>query len=94
MDFTMLTEHFVLVVTVACLIIGYIIKHASFLKWIPNNDIPVILACLGAILNTIVGGLSVESIVYGALTGLASTGMHQAFTRFIENKNVENTEGE
>ena len=86
MDFAALTEYFVLVVVVACLVVGYIIKHSSLLKWIPNNDIPVVLALFGAILNAFVSGLSVESIVYGALMGLASTGMHQAFTRFIENQ--------
>lgn len=85
MDFvTILTDHFVLVVMVACLVVGYIIKHATFLKWVPNDDIPVVLAILGAIVNTIVGGLSIESIVYGALMGLASTGLHQAFKQFIE----------
>ena len=89
MDFTILTEHFVLVVTVACLVLGYIIKHSSIFKWIPNNDIPAILALLGAVLNVLASGMSLESIVYGALMGLASTGMHQAFTRFIEN----NSEG-
>lgn len=85
MDFTMLTEHFVLVVMVACLVIGYIVKHATFLKWIPNNDIPVILAVFGAVLNLLVSGLSIESAVYGALMGLASTGLHQAFKKWIEN---------
>jgi hypothetical protein len=85
MDFTVLTEHFVVVVVVACLVVGYIIKHASFLKWIPNSDIPVILAVFGGILNVFVSGFMIESMVYGALMGLASTGMHQAFTRFIEN---------
>jgi hypothetical protein len=90
MDFTILTEHFVLVVVVACLIIGYAVKHASFLKWIPNDDIPVVLAVVGAVLNAIVSGISVESIVYGALMGLASTGMHQAFKKWIDNtKTVE-----
>ena len=85
MDFvTMFTDHFVLVVMVACLVVGYIIKHAPFLKWIPDDDIPVVLAILGAIVNTIIGGLSIESIVYGALMGLASTGLHQAFKQFIE----------
>lgn len=85
MDFNILTEYFVLVVMLACLIVGYIIKHATFLKWIKNDNIPVILAVVGAILNPIVGELSVESVVFGALMGLASTGCHQAFTRFIEN---------
>lgn len=85
MDFTILTEYFVLVVLVACLVVGYIIKHATFLKCIPNDDIPPILAVLGAVLNLFVSGLSIESAVYGALIGLASTGLHQAFKKFVEN---------
>lgn len=87
MDFTSLTEHFVLVVLVACLVAGYIIKHATFLKRIPNDDIPVMLAVFGAALNALVCGVSVNSIVYGAVTGLASTGLHQSFSRFVEGKN-------
>ena len=83
MDFTVLTEYFVLVVMVACLVVGYIIKTAF--DFIPNKYIPTILAILGAIINAIVSGLSVETIVYGALMGLASTGLHQAFKQFIEN---------
>ena len=59
MDFTILTDHFVLVVMIACLVVGYIIKHATFLKKIPNDDIPVILAVVGAILNLIVSGMSI-----------------------------------
>lgn len=85
MDFTMLTEYFVLVVLVACLVVGYIIKHATFLKWIQNDDIPPILAVFGAVLNLFVSGLSIDSAVYGALMGLASTGLHQAFKKFVEN---------
>ena len=87
MDFTILSDYFVLVVIVACLVVGYIIK-TSF-DFIPNKYIPTILAVLGAILNPIVGGLSVETVVYGALMGLASTGLHQAFTKFIENRSEE-----
>lgn len=84
MDFTILTEHFVFVVLVACLVIGYIIKHTTIFKWIPNDDIPVILAVVGAILNLIASGPSIESVVYGAVTGLASTGFHQSFKSFVE----------
>ena len=85
MDFTILTEHFVLVVLVACLVVGYVIKHATFFKWIPNDDIPVILAVFGAVLNVAVSGLAIESVVYGAVMGLASTGFHQSFKTFVEN---------
>lgn len=87
MDFSkVLTEHFVLVVMVACLVMGYIIKHATFLKRIPNSDIPGILAVFGAILNLAVTGMTIDSAVYGALMGLASTGLHQAFKVFVEGK--------
>lgn len=82
MDFTQLTQYFVLVVVVACLVVGYIIK-TSFDK-VPNKYIPTILAIVGAVLNAVVSGISVESVVYGSLMGLASTGLHQAFTRFVE----------
>jgi predicted ABC-type exoprotein transport system permease subunit len=88
-DFSILTEHFVLVVLVACLVAGYIIKHASFLQWIPNEDIPGILAVVGAITNVIVSGSSVDSIIYGALMGLASTGLHQAFKKWLDNVNTK-----
>ncbi len=83
MNFTSLTEYFVVVVVVACLVVGYIIK-TSF-DFIPNKYIPTILAVIGAVLNAVVSGISVESVVYGALMGLASTGLHQTFKQFIEN---------
>lgn len=82
MELTDLTQYFVLVVMVACLVLGYVIKK-SF-DFIPNKYIPAILALVGAVLNPVVSGLSVETVVYGALTGLASTGLHQAFSKFIE----------
>lgn len=89
MDFSTLTTYFVVVVVVACLVVGYIIKHATFFKWVKNDDIPVILAAVGAILNAFVSGLSVESIVYGAVMGLASTGMHQSFKKFVEGTDTD-----
>lgn len=87
MDFTILKDGFVVVVLLACLVVGYLIK-TSF-NFIPNKYIPTILAVLGAVLNAVVSGVSVEAIVYGALMGLASTGLHQAFKQFIENTKEE-----
>lgn len=81
MDFNELANYFVLVVVVACLIVGYLIK-TSF-DFIPNKYIPTILAVLGAVLNPFVSGLSIETVVYGALMGLASTGMYEAFKNYI-----------
>lgn len=82
MDFTVLTENFVPVVVLGCLVVGYIIKH-SF-DFIPNKYIPTILGVLGAVLNSAVNGVTIDTVVYGAVMGLASTGLHQAFTRFVE----------
>ena len=93
MDFTaLLTNNFLVVVVLACLVVGYIIKHASFCKRINNDDIPVILAALGLVLNLAVSGPSIESAVYGAFMGLASTGMHQGFRRFIEGDTLKGTD--
>ncbi len=87
LDFTQVTNYFVLVVLVACLVVGYILK-TSFTSF-PNKYIPTVLALIGMILNLAVSGISIESAVYGAVMGLASTGLHQAFTRFIEGKNED-----
>lgn len=59
-------------------------NYATFLKKIPNDDIPVILAIVGFIMNLFVSGFSLEAGVWGSLMGLASTGMHQAISRFID----------
>ena len=92
MDFAaLLNEYFVVTVVLACLIVGYAIKHLSFLKWIPNDDIPIILAVIGAILNAIVSGPSIDTVVFGAFMGLSSTGLHQTFKKFIENTTEEVT---
>ena len=89
MDFTFLNEYFVAVVMVACLVVGYIIKHATFFKWLSNDNIPVVLAAFGAVLNGLVSGFSVESIVYGAVMGLASTGLHQSFKRWVDGEDKD-----
>ena len=83
MDFAFLNEYFVAVVMVACLVVGYIIKHATFFKWLSNDNIPVVLAVFGAVLNGLVSGFSVESIVYGAVMGLPSTRLYQGFKKWI-----------
>lgn len=85
MDLSFVTNYFIPIVLLACLIVGYIIKKS--LDFISNKYIPAILALLGAVLACVAAqGASLETIVGGAFTGLASTGLHQAFTRII-NKN-------
>lgn len=84
MDFSMLSDYFVFVVVLACLIVGYIIKNSTIFKWVNNNDIPAILCVVGGVLNLFVSGVSIESAVFGGAMGLCSTGLHQAFKRYVE----------
>ena len=84
MDFTIIEQYFVLTVVLACLVAGYIIK--KWIKDVDNKYIPTIVTVLGLILNLFVSGFSIESAVFGAVMGLASTGFHQAFKQYIEKK--------
>ena len=70
------------IVVIACLCVGYVMK-----RWVPadNKWIPTTMLILGAVLGCVANQtVSLESIVYGGLSGLASTGMHQMFKQLIE----------
>lgn len=85
MDLSFITSYFVPVVMAGCLATGYVVK--KWIKDVDNKYIPTIVFIEGAILNCIViNNVTVESIVGGVICGLASTGLHQTFTRLIENK--------
>lgn len=81
-----LTEYYIPIVLVACLVVGYIMK-----KFMPTDNkwIPLTVTILGAILGCIASkGISLEAIVAGAVSGLASTGLHQLFSQFIDNGEI------
>ena len=86
MDLKFITENFVPVIVVACVIVGYIIKVTPPFAKLANNYIPLIVTVLGAILGVIMNGMTLETIVYGAVSGLASTGLHQVFTQLLNIK--------
>ena len=83
MDLKFITENFVPVIVVACVIVGYIIKVTPPFAKIANNYIPLIVTVLGAVLGVLTNGLTLEAIVYGAVSGLASTGLHQVFAQLL-----------
>lgn len=82
MDLNFITEMYVPIIVVLCLIIGYVAK--KWVKDIDNKYIPTILCVVGAICAVTTQGLSLETIVAGGVSGLAATGLHQAFTKIIE----------
>ena len=84
MDLSVLTQYLNVLIVGICLCVGFVIK-----KWVKDVDykyIPTIVALLGLILSVVTNGLSLEFILSGMLSGLASTGLHQAFTQFIGKK--------
>ena len=87
MTLDFLTEYFVPIVVAACLILGFCMKQ---LKIIPDKFIPTILAVVGAVLSCVNSkDVSLQIVVYGAFSGLASTGLHQAFKQIIDGELVE-----
>lgn len=87
MDISFIAEMYVPIILVACLVVGFVTK-----KWIhdvENKWIPTIVTVLGAVLGVLINGLNLEAIVAGAVTGLASTGLHQLFKQLIEGETPE-----
>lgn len=84
MDLLQITQYFQVVTIAACLSVGYMLKHS--IKSFNNDYIPLVMGILGAVLNCSVLGIGIDNFVYGMVAGLASTGMHEAFTAFIEGK--------
>ncbi len=79
-----LEEYLVLIVMGICICVGYIIKKIFNDKI--NNFIPLIMGALGVFLNIWLSGFifTPQILLSGLISGLASTGMHQAFKQFIE----------
>lgn len=78
----LIAQLYVPTIILTCLVLGYVLK-----KWITDVDnkyIPTILCVFGAFLGGITISWTLESILAGAISGLASTGFHQVFKQLIE----------
>lgn len=85
-DLTFLQEFAVPVIVGICLCIGYIIKNLIPSDKI-NKFIPLIMGVLGVILNFWINGTMTPTILLGGLfSGLASTGLYEAFRNLISLK--------
>lgn len=86
MDIEFITEFAVPMIVGICLCIGYIIKNV-----VPNDNlnryIPLIMGLLGVIINFWINGAFTAEILLGGLfSGLASTGLYEAFKNLIGGK--------
>ena len=83
MDLSFISEYAVPVIVGICLCVGYVIK-TSFSS-IDNKYIPLIMVILGVALNIWINmNVTPEIILAGMFSGLASTGLHQAFKNTLD----------
>ena len=79
-----LTQFSIPVVIGICLCVGYILKNVVTTDKV-NKFIPLIMGALGLGLNMWINlGVSPEIIHGGLVSGLASTGLYEAFRQFIK----------
>lgn len=83
MDITIISSYTNIIIIGICLCVGYVIKHS--LNFIPNKYIPLIMACLGLVLSicTNLDKITLEVILTGLFSGLASTGCYETFKNLI-----------
>jgi len=72
-------EYLVPLIIVACLSEGYIIKHTPAFEKLSNGYIPLIVGTTGMILGLALNGFGIEAGIYGLVSGLASTGLHEVY---------------
>lgn len=85
MNISFLTQYIVLVIVGICLCIGFILKNIIKTKKI-NNYIPLIVGALGVgIAFWIYREMTAEVLLKGLFSGLASTGLYEAFRNLINN---------
>lgn len=83
MDISQILDYLDLLIIAAGLLIGYLIKHTPKLDSF-TSYIPLIVSLVGAVIGVATKGVSVEVIIMGATSGLASTGLHQVYTQLLK----------
>lgn len=80
----MFTTYIVPVIVGICLIVGYLFKNFTGAD---NRYIPLVVTVLGVVLAVWMNwpAITAEIILGGAVSGLASTGMHQLLKQWIDN---------
>lgn len=96
-----LQTYFNLLIVGVCVVIGYVWTTLTAEDDKSRRFIPLVMAVIGAILACIdAHGVSIEIILSGSVSGLASTGCYEAFKqlilkpKWIEDKETENKENE
>ena len=87
MDWSFLSNYAIPIIVGICLCVGYVIKNLITTDVI-NKYIPLIMAVLGIVLNIWLNmAFTPEILLGGMVSGLASTGLYEAFKNLISKKN-------
>lgn len=83
MDVSVLLDYTNIITLGICLCVGFVIKTS--LDFIPNKYIPLIMLFLGTVINIWISKtIAPEAVLSGMVSGLGSTGLHQAFKNLIQ----------
>ena len=81
-----MNDYLVIIVVAICLCVGYVIKNIITTDKV-NKFIPLIMAVLGVGINIWLNlSFTPEVLLGGMVSGLASTGMYEAFHQFVKKK--------
>ena len=84
MNLTFLANFAVPIIVGVCLCVGYVIKNVITTDTI-NKYSPLIMAVLGVVLNIWINmSFTPEILLGGMFSGLASTGLYEAFKQLIK----------
>ena len=83
MSIEFLADYMIPVIVGICLLFGFVVK--KWIKDVDNKWIPTMCCILGVVLAIISdwGEFTLATILSGGFSGLASTGLHQAFTQLF-----------
>ena len=87
--YNLLCQYAVFPVALVCFGVGYIIKH--YITKLPNKYIPLILACLGLLLNLAINGFhfSLSIIITGIASGLVATGSFEMVRNLVNKQDKQ-----
>ena len=76
-------DYISIIIVVAGVGVGYIIKETPSLKAKFKDYIPLIVGVLGILISVLSDGLGVHQVVVGLTSGLASTGLYEAYKHVL-----------
>lgn len=92
-DLSAISAYLVPSIVILCLLVGYIVKNFISTDAV-NKYIPLIVGVLGVVASvftavTTGNAITVDIIVSGLASGLASTGLFEAYKNLIEGNKTE-----